>query len=270
MTVLGLALTAAVGTVTVGARVSVCDARALHLHLMSQGTATQAVVFLRVRGLAASGCPARGSVTFRIDDRRGRASIRSNPLTAPAIPVGTSSNRSRRRTLLVVELVRRPSSPGHRCDLPRPIRSCAAVDHSDLRSARYALCALTADVDGTGRHSSECLSRHRRSGAASAPSSVAARVGAKHCHAAGAPTRWSGKLMTRPGPRPRSSQPASCDSPPGGGAQEGAGSPSGGRGQGKVAQVECTETTQTSVRPRRSSCDRSTLRRVSGSYVAGV
>lgn len=53
---------------------------------MSEGTATQAVVFLRVEGLAAAGCPVTGPVTFSIKYRGALARIQHNPITAKARP----------------------------------------------------------------------------------------------------------------------------------------------------------------------------------------
>jgi hypothetical protein len=53
---------------------------------MSEATATQAVVFLRVSGLSAARCRAGGRVTFSVTYQGRLAQIKHNPITAAARP----------------------------------------------------------------------------------------------------------------------------------------------------------------------------------------
>jgi hypothetical protein len=66
---------------TAGARG--CDASAFRLRLLTEATATQAVVLLHVSSPSASGCPVRGAVLFRVEQAGALARIRHNPLAAP-------------------------------------------------------------------------------------------------------------------------------------------------------------------------------------------
>lgn len=67
-----------------GAYSVVCNPAALRLRLMSEGTATQSVIFLRADGFAAAGCAATGPVSFSIRHRGAFAPVLHNPIATTA------------------------------------------------------------------------------------------------------------------------------------------------------------------------------------------
>jgi hypothetical protein len=87
-----LVLSATVVTQLALAQRAACDSGALHLRLMTQGTATQANIDLRVTGLAAARCQPNGPVTFRIEQGGELARVSDNPITVSAHPGETWAN----------------------------------------------------------------------------------------------------------------------------------------------------------------------------------